>query len=244
MADFSDEKYLVVGGSSGIGLEVTRRLARGGAEVTVWSRHVTEDLQALMSETGRVHHQELDVTGDVDPAELDIPDSLDGLAYCPGSISLGSFRQLKPEQYRADFEVNVLGAVKVLKALLQPLARGGGGSVVLYSTVAARIGLSFHSSIAAAKGAVEGLAKTLAAELAGKNIRVNVIAPSATDTPLAEGILGSEKKRESSAERHPLKRVGDPAEVAAASTYLLSKEAGWVTGQILPIDGGLSSARP
>ncbi|NBC29870.1 MAG: SDR family oxidoreductase [Spirochaetes bacterium] len=244
MADFAGKKYLVVGGSTGIGLATVRSLAAHGAEVAVWSRHVGDDLHTLMDEYDSVAHTELDVREELDPDSLDLPNELAGVVYAPGSISLGSFRQLKTDQYQSDFDVNVLGAVRVLKHCLQPLARGGGGSVVFFSTVAVQIGLSFHASIAAAKGALEGLAKSLAAELAGKNIRVNVVAPSATDTPLAEGILGSEKKRESSAERHPLKRVGDPAEVGEAVRFLLSDDAGWITGQVLGIDGGLSSLRP
>jgi NAD(P)-dependent dehydrogenase (short-subunit alcohol dehydrogenase family) len=243
MADLAGKTYLVVGGSTGIGLAAVRSLASRGATVSVWSRHSGEELQKLMSEH-HVTHTEVNVRKELNPDDLDIPNELAGVVYAPGSITLGSFRQLKPEQYQSDFDVNVLGAVRVLQHCLQPLARGGGGSVVLFSTVAVQIGLSFHASIAAAKGAVEGLAKSLAAELAGKNIRVNVIAPSATDTPLADGILGSDKKRESSAERHPLKRVGDPAEVGEAVRFLLSDDAGWITGQVLGIDGGLSSLRP
>lgn len=244
MTDFAGKSYLVVGGSSGIGLATAQHLAEAGATVLVWSRHVGDELKALMDSNNSVSHHEIDVTDDGDVAGAEIPNELDGLVYCPGSITLGSFRQLKSEQYRDDFEINVVGAVNVLKRSLQALARGGGGSVVLFSTVAVRIGLSFHASIAAAKGAVEGLAKSLAAELAGKNVRVNVVAPSATDTPLAEGILGSEQKRQSSAERHPLKRVGDAGEVAEAVGFLLSEKAGWVTGQVLGIDGGLASVRP
>ncbi len=244
MSDFAGKSYLVVGGSSGIGLATAQHLAEAGATVLVWSRHVGDELRTLLDGNNSVSHHEVDVIDDGDVADAEIPNELDGVVYCPGSITLGSFRQLKSEQYRNDFEINVVGAVNVLKKCLQPLARGGGGSVVLFSTVAVRIGLSFHASIAAAKGAVEGLAKSLAAELAGKNVRVNVIAPSATDTPLAAGILGSEQKRQSSAERHPLKRVGDAGEVAEAVGFLLSDKAGWVTGQVLGIDGGLASVRP
>lgn len=238
MQDMNGHSYLVVGGSSGIGLGIVGALLERGADVTVWSRHQSDD---LLNTDAR--HVAVDVSKPVEDG-LEIPDSLAGIAYCPGTIRLGSFRQLSDEDYLEDFTVNVLGAVRVVRAALKSLRKDGGASLVFFSTVAVRAGMSFHASVAASKGAVEGLAKTLAAELAGKAVRSNVIAPSMTDTPLAEKFLSSEKKREAAADRHPLKRVGTVDDLAAMAVYLLSPESSWITGQVIGVDGGLGALRP
>ena len=171
-----------------------------------------------------------------------LPETLEGLVYCPGSIRLQPFSRLRDEDFRADFELNLLGAVRVLRAALPCLKAAGRASVVLFSTVAVGTGMPMHASIAAAKGAVEGLTRSLAAELA-PGIRVNAIAPSLTDTPLAAGLLRSERQRAAAAERHPLGRIGQPSDLAAAALFLLSEEAGWVTGQVLHVDGGMGGLR-
>ena len=231
--------YLVVGGSSGIGRALVERLSEAGAEVLVWSRSEPEQSGGVA-----MSHNTVDVTGDLAEQGTPVPERLDGLAYCPGSIVLKPFSRLTDEDFRFEWEVNVLGAARVIRHCLPALTHGDGASIVLFSTVAAQVGLTFHASIGAAKGAVEGLGRSLAAEFAPKYVRVNMVAPSATDTPLAARILGNEKKREASAERHPLKRVGEAADQAAAAYYLLSPESGWVTGQVLRVDGGMSSLRP
>jgi NAD(P)-dependent dehydrogenase (short-subunit alcohol dehydrogenase family) len=168
---------------------------------------------------------------------------IDGLVYCPGSITLAPFHRLSLDQFSEDYEINVLGAVRVLQACLGNL-NPEGSSIVLFSTVACRIGMSYHSSIAAAKSAVEGLVRSLAAELASKHIRVNAVAPSLTDTPLASNLLSTEDKRKRAAQRHPLGRIGSVSDIAGAVEYLLSEASSWVTGQILSVDGGLSSVKP
>jgi len=173
---------------------------------------------------------------------LEIPEVLDGLVYCPGTINLKPFHQLTEEDFLADFQVNLLGATRVLQQALPSLKKSPTASVVLFSTVAVKCGMPFHSSIAAAKGAVEGLTRSLAAEWAPK-IRVNAIAPSLTDTPLAAIFLGDDKRREAAAERHPLKNIGQPEHVAELVSYLLSDAARFTTGQIFRPDGGLSSVR-
>ena len=238
MAKFDGRTYLVVGGSSGIGLEIVRRLRAEGAEVLVWSRTAPEELNELGA-----HHTVVDTTRSLEEQGVSAPQRLDGLAYCPGSINLKPFSRFTDEDFLAEYEVNVLGAVRTLRLCLPALTHGDGASVVMFSTVAAQVGMSFHASIGAAKGAVEGLGRSLAAELAPKYVRVNMVAPSATDTPLAARVLGNEKKRDASAERHPLKRVGAPADMAAAALYLLSPDSGWMTGQVLRVDGGMSSVR-
>lgn len=226
--------YLIVGGTSGIGLQVVQDLVDQGHEVTVWARRAQPDF-------GRsgVHYVQVDVTQDL-PDDLGIPESLDGLVYCPGSINLAAFRQLKPETFSADFDINVVGAVRVLHATLGALSAGSGAGVVFLATTASRIGMNFHASVSTAKTALIGLAKSLAAEYAAKGVRFNVVAPSLTDTPMAERLLNNDKKRERAAERHPLKRVGIPADIAAAIEYFLDRNAGWVTGQVLSVDGGIS----
>lgn len=225
------KNILVVGGTSGIGAEVIRQL-QGRAQIYTASR-------SAVSVSGVVAAQEWDVNGE----ELNVdwlPDVLNGVVYCPGSINLKPISSLKIQAFREDMEVNFFGAVKVLKAVLRKLKKSEDGQVVFFSTVAVQRGLPFHASIGSAKGAVEGLTRSLAAELAPK-IKVNCIAPSLTDTPLAEKLLGTDDRRQSAAERHPLKRFGQPADLASMATYLLLQNQGWMTGQVIAIDGGMSA---
>ena len=233
---WSKKSFLIIGGSSGIGLATVRELVQRGSSVSVWSRTQSEELAEL-----NVPHHAVDVTRDI--GETPLPEHLDGIGYFPGSINLMPFKRIPDQTYLDDFQVNLLGAVRVLKRTLPLMARTGGGSVVMVSTVAVQTGMSYHASIAAAKGAVEGLSRALAAEYAAKRIRFNVVAPSLTDTPLAERLLNSEQKRERAAARHPLGRVGSPPDQAAAAVYLLGDESAWMTGQVLHVDGGLGTLR-
>jgi 3-oxoacyl-[acyl-carrier protein] reductase len=224
------KNILLIGGSSGIGL-ATAKLLTGSHEVYIASRS-SDSLAGI-----GVHHLPFDVTTD-DLSTLDLPAELSGLVYCPGSINLRPFKGLKPDAFEADFQINVMGFVKSLQAVLPKLTTNS--SVVLYSTVAVKVGMPFHASVAASKGALEGLSKSLAAELSPKT-RVNVIAPSITNTPLADRFLNNEAKMEKSAQRHPLKRVGEASDIAAMTRFLLSDESSWMTGQILGLDGGMST---
>jgi NAD(P)-dependent dehydrogenase (short-subunit alcohol dehydrogenase family) len=149
---------------------------------------------------------------------------------------------LKLDDFQNDFEVNVLGAVKVINKYFANLKSSENSSIVLFSTVAVQTGMQYHASIAAAKGAIEGLTRSLAAEFS-PNIRVNCIAPSITDTPLAEKLLNNEAKLNASEERHPLKRIGSSEEIAKTVEFLLSPSSGFITGQILKVDGGISSVK-
>ena len=166
--------------------------------------------------------------------------SLAGVVYMPGTINLKPFTRLSLEDFLMDFQINFMGAVKVLKQVLPVLKKQTQASIVLFSSVAVSQGLPFHTSIAAAKGAVEGFARALAAELAPK-IRVNVIAPSLTDTPLVAKLLANHQRRVAAAERHPLKRIGTPQDVAALASFLLTEKSEWITGQVFAADGGMSS---
>lgn len=228
-------EHLVVGASSGVGLEIARELVGRGCRV-----HAPSRTRGGLEEVPEAEWQPYDVT-DRD-ALLLLPERLDGFVYCPGTIQLKPFARLSDEDFQNEIEVNFLGAVRAIRLAYPALKASGAASIVLFSTVAVGTGLPYHAGIASAKGAIEGLARTLAAEFAPK-IRVNCLALSLTDTPLASPLLSSEEKRRASAERHPLKRVGDPAEVAKAAAFLLGPESGFLTGQVIRIDGGLSTLK-
>jgi NAD(P)-dependent dehydrogenase (short-subunit alcohol dehydrogenase family) len=230
-----ERNLLVIGGSSGVGLEIVRQLSSQGDHVFVASRG-EGDLAGLPGVTW----QSYDVTDR--EAKLALPEQLDGLVYCPGTIQLKPFGRLSDEDFQQELEVNFFGAVRVIRQAHPAMKAAPLASIVLFSTVAVGTGLPYHAGIASAKGALEGLARTLAAEFAPK-IRVNSLALSLTDTPLAATLLSTEEKRRASAERHPLKRIGDAAEVAKAAAFLLGAESGFMTGQVLKIDGGLSSVK-
>jgi 3-oxoacyl-[acyl-carrier protein] reductase len=227
--------HLLIGGSSGIGLATARTLLATGHQVTTACRNA-----APLAQLGVPVLPFDALAPELDPTGL--PEVLDGLVYFPGSIQLKPFHRLTADDFLNDLRVNCLGAVAAIQAALPALKRSGSASIVLFSTVAAAQGMPFHASIAAAKGAVEGLAKSLAAEFA-PGIRVNVIAPSLTDTPLAAPLLNTDAKREAAAKRHPLQRVGSAEEVAELVAFLLSDASKSMSGQILRPDGGLSSLR-
>lgn len=225
-----NKNIVLIGGSYGIGAALAELLVQKGADVHILSRTAPHH--------GK--HIPFDVTND--PIELSLlPDVIHGLAYLPGSINLKPFHRLTDDELLDDFKLNALYAVRSVRSML-PALKNGNASVVLFSTVAVQQGMPYHTSVAMAKGAIEGLTRSLAAELAPR-IRVNAIAPSLTDTPLAAKILTTEEKKKSSGERHPLKRIGHTQDIAAAAYYLLSDESNWITGQILHVDGGLSAVR-
>ena len=225
--------YLLIGGNSGIGLETAKLLQSQGHTLLAASRSSSE------LETLEIPVQPFDAES---PGDLDLPESLDGMIYFPGTINLKPFHRLTSEDFLSDFRINCLGAIHAIQQALPALKKAPTASIVLFSTVAVAQGMAFHASIAAAKAAIEGLTKSLAAEFAPR-IRVNAIAPSLTDTPLATQLLGSDDKKAASEKRHPLQAVGKPEDVARLAAFLLSDSSSFITGQIHRPDGGLSSVR-
>jgi NAD(P)-dependent dehydrogenase (short-subunit alcohol dehydrogenase family) len=215
--------FFIVGGSSGIGKSIQEKLRLEGH--LVYSTYFKSE--------------------DVTEEELDLsflPDSIDGIVYCPGAIDLKPFTRLKSNDIHIDLNLQVLGAVKVIQSVLPKLKASGKGSIVLFSTVAVQTGFPFHAQVAISKGAIEGLTRSLAAEFA-PTIRVNAIAPSITNTPLAGKLLNSAEKIEANGQRHPLKRIGEASDIAELAAFLLTDKSSWITGQIMHIDGGMSSVK-
>lgn len=223
---------LVVGGSKGIGAALIETL-------------LPENTVINLSRTApSITHPNL-THNDFDVLQDDIPlfEDIQAIVYCPGSINLKPITSLKTEDFKADFEINVLGAVKIIQKYARKLKKQDNASVVLFSTVAVQQGMPFHASVAAAKGAIEGITKSLAAEFAG-SVRFNCVAPTMTRTSLAAGILKNEEAEQRIAQRHPSKKINEAEDVAALVQFLLSPSSKNITGQILGIDGGMSTLKP
>lgn len=225
-----------MGCGQGIGFATAKILSENNNVIGISRTHHPE-LEKL-----KIEFHQLDIlAGNLD--DINFPEVVDGLVYAPGSINLKPFNRLSTDDFKNDFEINVLGAVKCIQKLLPNLKKSESASIVLFSSVAAKLGMPFHSSISASKSAVEGLTKSLAAELSAQKIRVNAIAPSLTDTQLASQLLSTPEKREASGKRHPLQRVGNAEEMAKITAFLLSADSSWITGQIIGIDGGMGSIK-
>ncbi len=229
------KNYLVIGGSSGIGEAISKELSQ-------LENHIYASYKNNVKVSGEnLQYFFLDVLS----PNLDLsflPDTIDGLIYCPGAILLKPFARISTEDFIQDYQLQVIGAIKVIQEVLPRLKKSTSASIVLFSTVAVQTGFNFHSVVAASKGAIEGLTKALAAELAPK-IRVNCIAPSITNTKLASTLLNTEEKMAGNAQRHPLKRIGKPEDLASLACFLLSDQSSWITGQIIHADGGMSSIK-
>lgn len=228
------KNIVVVGGTKGIGKQLVDAL-------TGYNRFVIARSQDELL----LNEQTTFLPRDVTAPSIDIsglPDVIDGLVYCPGSINLKPFHRLTEADFLNEWQLNFMGAVKIIQQLLPALKKAETPSIVLFSTVAVQTGMPFHASIAAAKGAIEGLTRSLAAELAPK-IRVNCIAPSLVQTSLAEKLTNTPEKIEAGGKRHALQRIGQPNDIAAMAEFLLSDKAAWITGQVLHIDGGMSTLK-
>ena len=223
------KKIIVVGGSKGIGKAIVNSLVNSNQIFNI-SRTSPEIIHNNLT------HYSCDVLTD------DLPDisEADALVYCPGSINLKPISRLSIDDFKADFDINVIGAVKSIHKYLPIIKNGNNPSITLFSTVASKLGMPFHASIATAKSGVEGLVKSLGAELA-PTVRVNAIAPTVTNTELASKILRNDKMIENITERHPLKKFLDPQEVADMAEFLISDKTLSISGQIFELDCGIVS---
>lgn len=225
--------YLVIGASSGIGRALATKLSETSKVIgTYFSNEPDEALN-------NVSWQRFDAMTD-STSSLELPEVLDGIVYCPGSINLKPFHRFTEDEILDDIKLQVTGGLKAVQSNLKALKSAEDASVVFVSTVAVQKGFAFHTQVAISKGAVEGMTRSLAAELAPA-VRVNCVAPSLTDTQLAGRLLNSEEKKAAHGKAHPLGRVGEPEDIANTIAFLLSKEASWMSGQVIHVDGGRST---
>ena len=220
---------IVIGGSKGIGNAIINKLLKHSKVINI-SRTSRKETHANLT------HYSCDVIKE----ELPEIESADGLIYCPGSINLKPISRLSIDDFKNDFEINVLGAVKAIQKYLPALKNGTHPAILLFSTVATKLGMPFHASIATSKSGVEGLVKSLGAELA-PTIRVNAIAPTVTNTDLASKLLRNDKMIENITERHPLKKFLNPEEVADMAEFLISNKSRSLSGQVFDMDCGIVS---
>ena len=222
------KNIVIIGGSKGIGFEILKQQLANNNQVFNISRNAPE------VSNSNLKHFELNVLTDILP-EIE---NIDTLIYCPGSINLKPIGSLSIDDFRNDFEINVIGAVKAIQKYLPILKKGNDPSIVLFSTVAVKLGMPYHASVATAKAGIEGLVKSLGAELASV-VRVNAIAPTITETTLAANILRNDRMKENMVERHPMKNYLKPEEVANMANFLISENAKSISGQIFEMDYGL-----
>lgn len=227
--------YLIIGGSAGIGKALVDVLAVNNSNVIATYNSTTAE------STENVTYFQFDATKDVLDLN-DLPDEINGLVYCPGSINLKPFHRFADEDFIEDYKLQVLGATRVIKQLLPKLKMSADPSILLFSTIAVQTGFSFHSQVSMSKGAIEGLVRSLAAEFA-PTIRVNAIAPSLTKTKLSSKFLNTPEKEALQATKNPLKKNGAAIDIAEAGAFLLSSKSSWITGQVIHVDGGFSTLK-
>ena len=220
---------VIIGGSKGIGKAISNTLLDENRVINI-SRSQPEFSHLNLT------HYKCDILTD----ELPDLEKVDTLIYCPGSINLKPFERLKIEDFKNDYEINFIGAVKAIQKYLPNLKATENANILLFSSVASKLGMPFHTSVASVKSAIEGLVKSLAAEYAPK-IRINAIAPTVTDTTLAAKLLRNDRQKEQMIERHPLKKYLNPGEVAEMAAFLISDKAASMSGQIFEMDCGITT---
>jgi NAD(P)-dependent dehydrogenase (short-subunit alcohol dehydrogenase family) len=228
------KNILVIGGSTGIGLQLVKNMSANNRVFATYNQHPTDNFNNATFHPLNVLDSQFDLSF--------LPETIDGIAYCVGAINLKPFARISEDDFINDYKKQVGGAIRIIQALLPKLKMAEQASIVLFSTIAVQTGFSFHTLVASSKGAIEGLTKALAAEFAPK-IRVNCIAPSITDTPLAAALLNTEEKKMANAQRHPLKQVGEANDLANMAEFLLTEKSKWITGQIFHVDGGMSTLK-
>ena len=227
--------YVIIGGSSGIGKALVNLLKEENS--TIFSTYYKNQVP----NSSNLKYQQFNVL--TDSLNLDeLPEEIHGLAYCPGAINLKPFHRFTDEDFIADYKLQVLGATKVIQQLLPRMKKSQNSSIVLFSTIAVQFGFNFHSQVAMSKGAIEGLTRSLAAELA-PIIRVNAVAPSLTNTDLASKFINTDEKLKLQAEKNPLKKIGEAKDIAEIAAFLLSEKSSWVSGQVMHVDGGYSTIK-
>jgi len=244
-ATMEEAAILIMGATGGIGSALARRLAKAGARLALAAR-TPESLESLAHETGGIAIR-MDATH---PAEVDVAVArtlaeygrLDGVAHCVGSLLLKPAHLTTDEEWAQTLNANLSSAFYLLRAAARVMQRTGG-SIVLVSSAAASTGLANHEAIAAAKGGIAAMARSAAATYGSRNIRVNCVAPGLVRTPLTARLTESEVSLKASQAMHPLGRIGDPDDVAAAIAFLLDPANNWITGQVLGVDGGLATLK-
>lgn len=228
------KNILVIGGSTGIGLQLVKNISANNRVYATYNQHLVNDFDHATFHPLNVLDSQIDLSFS--------PETIDGIAYCVGAINLKPFARISEDDFINDYKKQVGGAIRIIQALLPKLKMAEQVSIVLFSTIAVQTGFPFHTLVASSKGAIEGLTKALAAEFAPK-IRVNCIAPSITDTPLAAALLNTDEKKMANAQRHPLKQVGEASDIAGMAEFLLTEKSKWITGQIFHVDGGMSTLK-
>lgn len=247
MSEASPGGIIIFGATGGIGSALARRLCKAGWPLTLAGRD-EDKLSELAADLAKPHTARFEAT-DADSIEAAVKSAIEhhdriaGAVYLPGTLILKPAHATKVEEYRETMAVNVDGAFAMLRAIAQPMCKAGGGSVVFASSAVGRLGFAAHEAIAAAKGALQGLALSAAASYAARGLRVNVVAPGSTDTPLAKPITSNESVLKASLAMHPDGKLGTPDAVASAIQWLLHPDQWHVTGQIIGIDGGLATVR-
>jgi 3-oxoacyl-[acyl-carrier protein] reductase len=243
--DNAPDTYIILGATGGIGSELCRRLAEAGANPVLAARD-EERLKALAGELDAPYHvvdaRDGEAVDGLFAGVMEEHGAVAGAVNCVGAFLLKPAHMTSEEEFAHQISQNLTTAFNVVRAAAKNMP--DGGSVVLLSSVAARVGLANHEAVAAAKAGVAGLALSAATSYVGRGLRFNVVSPGLVQTPMTEGVTRSETARRASLDLHPLGRLGEPADIAAAIQYLLGPESGWMTGQILGLDGGLSTLRP